>query len=565
MPWQLLANHAEILAVHSAYMGFGQILYYGGDEHDPDHNTRHLFDATRLYDCNSTAVTKVSSPHFDAFCSGHAFLGAANVVKLLVGGGTEEFPDEVPGLHHPHFPGLRDAAIFSSPSFVPPSAGGWDWTTAARMNTGPMAPKSEVPNADPERTGGRWYPTLLTLPNGDVIALSGHPGPSDQFHSNDIPEVFSQSPPPTGRWRRLAPYTNAAALTYYQQHALPFFPRAHLLPSGDIICTNPVLENTYTLLPDVGPFGGAFTRVCRFPASAMDDFNGFASTSVLLPLRRRENFRARVLICGGTSVTPYLLDLKGWKPSLASSAGWAWQPTGKRAIGRRRVHANATLLPTGEVLVTGGIDVGRGELTLDVRGVKQPEIYNPYADSWTVVAEDAQSIRNYHSVALLMPDGRVWTAGSDHDAGRGLAARNLDIELFEPWYYSDPGRPHITAAPSLAYPGETIYVESTFAGEIERVVLVRCGSCTHAFNPDQRLLELAFRHPTGDVLLVEMPPDNFIVPPGPYFIFTIRKKAGTLGLPSSGTEIYIVPEHPPKGGRPPGRQEESTRGGEARK
>ncbi len=557
MPWQLLANHAEVLAVHSAYMGFGQILYFGGDEHDAVRNASHLFDASRLYDCNSTAVTKITSPRFDAFCSGHAFLGTANVVKLLVGGGTDTFPEGAPDHHRllEHFPGLRDAAIFSSPSFVPPSAGGWDWTTAARMNTGTtMAPTPpKIPNPDPERTGGRWYPTLMTLPNGDVIALSGHPGPHDDLHSNDIPEVFSQSPAPVGKWRRLAPFTNAAALAYYKHHALPLFPRVHLLPSGDIICTNPILEGTYTLLPDVGPYGGSFTQVCRFPASAMDDFNGFASTSVLLPLRRRENFRARVLICGGTSVTPFLLDLKGWKPSLASSAGWDWQPTGKRAIGQRRVDANATLLPTGEVLVTGGIDVGRREPSPDTRGVMQAEIYDPYANKWKVVAPpDAQSVRNYHSVALLMPDGRVWTAGSNHDHGRGPAARNLDIELFEPWYYGDPGRPHITAAPSLAYPGETIYMESTFADEIERVVLVRCGSCTHAFNPDQRLIEVGFQHPTGAVLLAEMPPDNFIMPPGPYFIFTIRKKAGTLGLPSSGTEIYIVPEHPPGVGRPPG-------------
>ena len=51
---------------------------------------------------------------------------------------------------------------------------------------------------------------------------------------------------------------------------------------------------------------------------------------------------------------------------------------------------------------------------------------------------------------------------------------------------------------------------------------------------------------TGDALLVKLPPDNFILPPGPYFIYTIRRKSGTLGLPSYGTDIYIVPERTPK-------------------
>ena len=137
--------------------------------------------------------------------------------------------------------------------------------------------------------------------------------------------------------------------------------------------------------------------------------------------------------------------------------------------------------------------------------------------------------------------------------------RNLDIEIYSPWYVSQPGRPFITAAPSLAYPGETILVRSTFAKEIVRVVLVRCGTCTHAFNPDQRMLELAFTNPLDDNLLVTMPPNNNILVPGPYLIFTIRKpadatdeKVKNLGLPSVGADIYIVKERDRDHNRPNG-------------
>jgi hypothetical protein len=70
-------------------------------------------------------------------------------------------------------------------------------------------------------------------------------------------------------------------------------------------------------------------------------------------------------------------------------------------------------------------------------------------------------------------------------------------------------------------------------------VLVRCGSCTHSFNSDQRLISLAFRHVTGDVLLVDMPPTNFITPCP---IYTLRRESGTPGVPSTGTDIYVVPE-----------------------
>ena len=557
MPWKLLPNHAEILGIHAAYMGFGQILYFGGDQHDPKRSETHSFDATRLFDCNTEVVTAVASPQFDAFCSGHAFLGASNVVKLLVAGGTEQFNDHAEGVHHPHFAGLKDAAVFSSPDFITPSTGGWDWTKAASMTPGVLASPSAVPHPNPKLTGGRWYPTLTTLANGNVIAFSGHPGSSDGSnspgadHNNCIPEIFSRTPQPKGSWRRLASYTNATDRDYYENHSMTFFPRMHLLPTGDIVCTNPIRERTFSFAPDVGPRGGSFYEVCSFPPSALGAFSGFAATSVLLPLRYDQGYRARVLICGGFADTPYLLNLQGWHPSLAGTGAWSWHATSPRRMRERRVNANSVILPTGEIFVLGGIDSGDGEGTPDSRGVLRPELYNPYSDTWDV-GDPAQSVRNYHSVALLMPDGRVWTAGSDRNAGRGAGApppgnpdsRNLDIEIYEPWYFGNPDRPYITSAPSLAYPGHTILVKSTFAKEIERVVLVRCGTSTHSFNPDQRMIELKFSNPVDDNLLVEMAPNNNIVPPGPYFIFTIRKHLGTLGLPSSGTDIYIVPEKP---------------------
>ena len=83
-------------------------------------------------------------------------------------------------------------------------------------------------------------------------------------------------------------------------------------------------------------------------------------------------------------------------------------------------------------MMMGGIDSGRGEPTPDARAVLEPELYDPYANKWHLLKDPSPSPRNYHSVALLMPDGAVWSAGSDKDAGRGPAARNLDIDIYEP-------------------------------------------------------------------------------------------------------------------------------------
>jgi hypothetical protein len=251
------------------------------------------------------------------------------------------------------------------------------------------------------------------------------------------------------------------------------------------------------------------------------------------------------MICGGTSRRAHRLDVTNWP---AAPAGWV--ATGQRAISKARVNSNATILPTGEIFVNGGIDISEDELTrqlpiLDSHAVHEPELYNPYTDKWTVLsqASDKATVpRNYHSVSILMPDGRVWTAGSSKNSAGGVANRNLDIEIFEPWYHGNPDRPFITDAPSLTSAGKTIEISTTFANEIERVTYVRASSCTHSFNPDQRLIELKFRHTTGDKLEVEMPATSSIGPPGLYLMFTIRHRAGTLGLPSFGAHVHLVPE-----------------------
>ncbi len=555
MPWKQLPNHAEILGVHAAYVGFGKILYFGGDEFDPQHSEHHRFDAARLFDCNSHTVETVASPAFDAFCSGHAFLGKAqDQVQLVVAGGTERwiFDPHSGAYHHGHFPGLKDTAVFETPHFANPSGPGWDWTKAADMNRGLLKPSTpDDPDPDSSQTGGRWYPTLTTLPNGDVIAFSGHPGSADADHNNLIPEVFSPNPAPRGRWLRLAnpfdPHQHAA----YQPWEMDLYPRMHLVESGDFIFTTRVFDGTYSFQPFVG--NGTFTRVCDFPMPALDGFQGFDSTSVLLPIGRNRrghfhnDFHAALMKCGGAGRQPYRLDLPAWNPATPHLVPWGWRPTGPRQMQKRRKHANATILPTGEILVTSGIDVGPDEDELDVHGVRDPEIYNSVLNEWRTLNEPSPAgmsphgARNYHSVALLMPDGRVWSAGSSINHASGVENANLDIDLYEPWYHGNPGRPEITNAPSWVKPGEMIEVRTTFAEDIDRVVFVRCGSCTHAFNSDQRLIEFEFEHTGGDQLQVTMPRTNSIMPPGPYLIFTIRAWPGTPGLASFGADIQVRP------------------------
>src|SRR5262245_16427449 len=71
MPWEPTID-ATVLAVHAAFLNFDRVVYFGGDQHDPQLAASHQTDATCLFNAASGTVTRISSPHFDAFCSGHA-------------------------------------------------------------------------------------------------------------------------------------------------------------------------------------------------------------------------------------------------------------------------------------------------------------------------------------------------------------------------------------------------------------------------------------------------------------------------------------------------------------
>lgn len=554
MTWSLNRPDSLILAVHAAFINFDQILFFGGDQHDPDLSAKGEFRATCLFDCNSFDVRPIDSPSFDAFCSGHAL---ATGGRLVVAGGTSRFDHVVEGLHHPHFPGLRDAAVFTLAT-----NGGLTprWIKLARMNEGLPARLCQ-PGEDPEKdqcvtadhygeTGGRWYPTVLTLPNSNMLAISGHPRAGDMYHSNFIPEVFVPSPSAGGTWHRLGDFHNGGDVQTFLSNDVSFFPRLHVLPTGDVFCSTPIAGHTKSIVIDQAFWRARYKDICFFDAKGGDPhglYSGYNATSVLLPLRHDQGYQPRILICGAERAC--ILDLKGWDPSVPAVPGqFNWQLTNDRTIpdSPRRMNLNAVILPTGEIFISGGV-AGRvsptGELEpLDTTAVMEPEIFNPDTDTWEHLAKDpATVVRNYHSVALLMPDGRVWTAGSDKDAGRGYlppskgGAAEHAIEVYEPWYYGNPTRPQILALPDRILTGTQFVLETTQAANIVRVAMVRCGSCTHAFNPDQRYVTLNFAYQGGNFLLVDAAPNGNIAPPGLYFYYTINRD----GLPSNGWTSYV--------------------------
>ena len=174
------------------------------------------------------------------------------------------------------------------------------------------------------------------------------------------------------------------------------------------------------------------------------------SASVLLPPAQDQ----RVMILGGgpadasnATGSTAIVDLRSANPVYAPAA----------PMSLPRMHLNAVLLPDHTVFVSGGA------LSREDRVVArlQSEIYDPATSTWRIGAT-ASVVRMYHSIALLLPDGRVVTAGGNpppygHQVPWEPPDPNeeMRLEVYSPPYLFAGPRPVVSAAPAEWKYGQT--------------------------------------------------------------------------------------------------------------
>ena len=341
----------------------------------------------------------------------------------------------------------------------------------------------------PNMNAGRWYPTTTTLANGDVVVVSGDV--NTVVGVNLLPQVFQASSGTSGTWRDL---TNALL-------NLDLYPWMHLARNGKVFNAGPSQTTRYLDTSGTGAWTPVATRT-----SGYRDYG----SSVMYD-------DGKVLVMGGgdpPTRTAAVIDLNAATPS--------WQSAGSMAFARRQL--NATLLPNGKVLVTGGT-YGPGFNNLSTP-VYAAEIWDP-TEGWTTMAS-AQTPRLYHSAALLLPNGRVLTTGGDNQP---------EVEVYSPPYLFAPGpRPTIASAPAAVSYGQSFFVETPDAASIAKVTWIRLSSVTHAFNQNQRINRLSFTQAAGGLNVV--PPSNpNLAPPGHYMLFLLNGN----DVPSVARIVRLTP------------------------
>ncbi len=387
-------------------------------------------------------------------------------------------------------------------------------------------PSTEKWESIPEMNWGRWYPSAITLQDGRPLVFAG----SIAFErvNNNTPQIWNED-----SWINLVNFPKQA----------PLYPRIHLAPDGRVFMSGP-LARSYFL--DTGMFGKWIEVGDCCTGSRSHGLRDYAP-SVMYDI-------GKIIYIGGGNDDETHAPTNAAEIIDLNAPVLKWEPTNSMNFARRQ-H-NATILPDGTVLVTGGTKGGGGtgvggfnDLTPG-QPVHTAELWDPETGAWTILA-DEDFDRCYHSVAVLLPDATVLSAGGGEYRPTLFGDPNDDndshhtAQIFSPPYlFKGTERPVITSSPQTIKYKDKFEIKTDRPDSIKRVSLVRLSSVTHSINFEQRINFLDFER-TADSIIATAPQNGNVCPPGFYMLFLLN----TEGVPSIAKMIHVsltgIQQHQP--------------------
>lgn len=507
------------------------------------------------------------------FCGGQAFLPDGD---LLVLGGTDR-------------PGQCSANSCQSGLGVP----GHGHTLVARLDTAIHPPEWMALDPLIELSVPRWYGSAISLEDGS-IQVAGHTGGPDPSYDERrdliLYNAFTNSLIEVSGLVNATKLLDTGSMTYdcpsAVQLGLTDYPRMHMLSTGDIMETmgtyrNPqgALEPRTRFMDRVVPFECQFEDWIE-TASRPESLRYGGNSVHLLPLNPTlPGTRLEVVYAVGGGIDPNESSCMAGEVMTASvqrmknpSASAAWESvagldddpiqfSGDPPVVRPRKNHNTVILLDGSLLVVGGesnVDNGAGGCSkvLEAERFKPEEVFHNSAPSWKDV--ESQSIgRGYHSTAGLLPDGRVFVAGGVDVSGSGPSSSRQTVEFYAPAYCFE-ARPAIDETSFSSFVveyGQPLQFHASLVGSdpeyaLKRIALLRASAATHAWDFNQRYVELTFEldpqstH-SDQILAVAIPAAStgagsgaYILPPGDYILTVIDERH----VPSPGVWIRI--QHP---------------------
>ncbi len=589
--WSVLdvPDDMQVNAIHAALLRTGKVLLIAGSGNDRQQFKAGTFK-TLLWDPKTDKFKMIHTPS-DMFCGGHVFLPDG---KLLIAGGTRRYevlPDVIKRAagvmtiknEDPNGQPLRLAAgtellspdghayrtrnkVVVKPASKQVAADGTTTVTASQVGVWVKAVEEgqasvikqptqfTISGVPPQRSHAiygfttaltrqkqdywgdnksylfdpvkeryekvdnldlaRWYPTLVGLKDGRALAVSGLDGFGRMINGQN--EIYN---PKTKQWK-----TDPEL-----RRTFPTFPALFLMPDGNLFYTG---SNAGYGSSSVGRHPG----IWDLKDNSFDKVPGLrvpheteTSGSVLLPPAQDQ----RYMIAGGGGIgeSPKstdrtdVIDLKKPHPRFRPGPDLA-APTR---------YPNLVITPDDKVVITNGSTGYRGEGDSDLFLC---HLYDPKTNRLKRVADSSVG-RNYHSSALLLPDGRVITLGGDPlyaDADNKIPGSfEKRIEVYSPPYLYAGDRPRITGGPEEVRHGETASFGTSDPGAIRAARLIRPSAVTHVTDVEQRSVALRFTRREGGVE-VTIPRNAGLLPSGWYMLFVDNSD----GTPSEARWVHVA-------------------------
>ncbi len=594
--WTVHAGTDHARTVHAVLLQNGKLLLMAGSG-----NSRMEFEAGcfRSYVYNPVANTwkEIQTPS-DLFCGGHVQLADGNVLFI---GGTKGYPP-------PPKPGEYPSTVYKGANA--------SWIFNIKAEGFEKVPYDELEPHQPKEPGpllnGAWYPSATELGDGNVISFGGlneegEGATATNYYIAPYNEGNTAGGDPPGQWVGFG--SNELQQTYdwfwglYPSMILTadgrlFYDGSHVFGNGleeskatpakstpapdatavyDFYCTpgktqpeeakeqNDTNPEAKVVGPKVagGPSSEDDThpRVENTPGLEDPDERD-QSASLLLPPAQAQ----KVMILGGGNTyetgtdaidSTDEIDLQEEHPAWQKGPNLPRGTLDNGALepeGAGKMYVSAVALPDGTVLETGGSLLPR------TKDVHEAAIFNPVTNAFTPVAADPVG-RDYHSEALLLPNGEVIALGSNPvNVGLGTEGFQTAISIYEPPYMFKGERPviegidgqhnqlegNVNRTAQWEYGSEHTIAYTSKSSEITSAVLIRPAAVTHSSDPNQREVALPIKEAVGadgekEALEVNLTSNPNLAPPGYYMVFLVNAK----GVPAEAQWVHVGPQGAP--------------------
>lgn len=370
----------------------------------------------------------------------------------------------------------------------------------------------------------RGYQASTTLSDGRVFVIGG-----SWAGGSNVPKNGEIYDPVDGNWTLLPGATVKEMLTDDMEGPWRADNHGWLFgwQNGSVFQAGPSRAMNWYFTDDDGSVQGVGDR--------LDDDDSMSGNAVMF-----DATAGKILTIGGSpdydkswaTSNAHVITLKG--PGETPDV----QPAGvDGTMHSERVFHTSVVLPDGTVLIAGGQTYGVAFNEQNVQFV--PELYDPKTNTFTELTGN-NVIRVYHTISILLPDGRVLNAGGGLCGN--CSANHYDGQIFTPPYLlTEEGnlrsRPEIISeVPARMNVGEVLDITTSVA--LRSASLVRIGSATHTVNTDQRRVPLPLGKVPffGNRYLASFPVDSGVLIPGYWMLFVIDEH----GTPSIAQTIFIT-------------------------